>query len=337
MTLPEGEDRQRRIQKLLESREERLAEVKVEQNKTKKAYSSLWPTFSLTDIYAKCLCWLKNKPIKEESILAGIAETLNHISQGGIETEDIPPLVEIGKKIWTVPSMDIRHVVIDEAQDFSPYMIQLISEYIGHQSFTLVGDILQGIHGAQGIEKWETFQHENFGGKGEIAKLRTSYRSTQEIMALAQRILFTSGLSQKDEVKAVARHGEKPKILAVSSEKEKLMKSIALVKEWQEKGYQNIALITLTKNKGEQLYKIIGKQIAAQMLDETQNQYTGGLCIVSVAMAKGLEFDGVIVIDGDGENYPLHPFYGKLLYVACTRPLHGLAIVHEKPLSPLFF
>ena len=88
---------------------------------------------------------------------------------------------------------------------------------------------------------------------------------------------------------------------------------------------KNIAVIAKTSKKAEQIFRELKKDFPALSLCSSNSGSTGeGACVISLALTKGLEFDGVIVADTDGD------FSGdsnkRFLYMAVTRALHRLAI-----------
>ena len=330
LKMEEGEERQEKVQKLLASREVRITEVEEEKERLLKAFDQLWPNFDLVLLYGQFIQSLYNK----EEYQGVVEQTHKALEEKKLYIEDLPPIVEIGKKVIAFPTMDIRHVVIDEAQDFSPFMLNLLQGYTGNDSFTLVGDVMQGIHGAQGISDWNRFKEENFHHQGEICYLATSYRSTVEIMEVAQRVLYNGGLMEKQLFQPVLRHGNPVNVVKTADEKD-LSGVEKTIEEWTKKGYRNIAIICPTLEEGKKTHRKLSKTFTVTLLDHQERFYGGGLCVLSLAMAKGLEFDGVILPNVNKSHYPKESFYGKLLYVACTRALHELRIFYSGEESPL--
>ncbi len=324
LTIEEEQERQRRVRKLLQSRDERVAQVQEEKIKRLKYFDNLWPDFDLTAIYYEFLSFLNEK----ETYRQLVEETQRNINRKKLYLEDLPPLVEIGRRILPLGSTDIRHTVVDEAQDFSPFMMHLLQKHSGNDSFTLVGDVLQGIYGAQGIGDWQSFNTGNFHCQGQICYLATSYRSTREIMQLAKRVLTNSGLLGKTAFQAVPRQGEEPQMTRAQGW-EKIQQIAYTIKDWEEKGYKNIALICKTDGEAKKIYKQLKSHLSVNLLRPEQTLYQGGVVVISLAMAKGLEFDGVIIPSADKEAFPNEPFYAKLFYVACTRALHQLKIFYD--------
>ncbi|NLB90647.1 MAG: AAA family ATPase, partial [Clostridiales bacterium] len=335
LQLPEGIEKQQRARILLQSREKRIKEVETEQEKQKQRFVSLWPKLDLPLLYEEFLQWLKEKtPPEQQEIHDALEDTRKQVEKKLFYVEDLPPLLALGRKIWSFPSMDIRHVVIDEAQDVSPFMLQVIKNVVGHHSFTLVGDVLQGIYGNQGIDSWDMFQQQNFSEQGDILYLETSYRSTVEIMEQAEALLVAGGLAEKGSIRSVTRHGSKVEWIEASKQRRKESIVEKTIKQWQREGLQNIAVISPTQKSSKHMYDSLREKLPMFLLDEKKEAYTGGVCMLSLSMVKGLEFDGVIVMDADEKQYPQSPFSGKLLYVAATRALHKLTFVYEGKPTP---
>lgn len=114
--------------------------------------------------------------------------TLPYLEKGQAQLEDLPALVTLGRLICGVKQLPIRHVVVDECQDFSPYQVQLLRELTAGASFTLVGDLMQGVHEEEGIHSFSEWMEPVFHGEAALRQLVTSYRNTVEIMTLASRV-----------------------------------------------------------------------------------------------------------------------------------------------------
>ncbi len=335
MRLPDNEERRARTKKLLESREKRLLELKEEQRKFLKAYPGIWPAMRVLEVYEAFLHHLKceNAFGKEGEEL--IRRTLESIFRGEAGAEDLPAIMVIGRRVWGVPRLNVSHVVMDEAQDFSPFHCQLLKEMAGHDSFTMVGDLMQGIHGDEGIRDWEDIAGQVFGGRAQKKHLVVSYRNTVEIMTVASLIAARHPVPNQPKAQPVLRHGEKPVIMACSSNKERMEAIARQTAIWQEQGYHSIALIEKTEEACRLLYKALPAGLNARLLKAGDSHFEGGVLVMPAAIVKGLEFDCVLVADASAQAYPDEPFYCRLLYVLCTRPLHRLALVYAGEKSRL--
>ena len=82
--------------------------------------------------------------------------------------------------------------------------------------------------------------------------------------------------------------------------------------------------------------KAFSKEMSTHIKNITLNdtEYNGGICIITSYLAKGLEFDGVIISNSGEEEYNSNKIIDmKLLYVAMTRPLHELTILYKNDIT----
>ena len=229
----------------------------------------------------------------------------------------------------------MKHIVIDECQDFSPFQVELLKQTNPAATFTLVGDLYQGIRSDEGIRSWDEWTGPVFRGRAELKQLTVSYRNTVEIMELSQTVAGRYPIPGVCETKPVLRHGEMPRIVRAENEKERLALITGQVRAWQREGYHSIALIEKTAEQARKLFRAVGKELDARLLSETDADYSGGVLILPAGIAKGMEFDCVGICDASADNFPDEEFLCRILYVMMTRPLHRLCLWHRGEPSPL--
>lgn len=235
--------------------------------------------------------------------------------------DDLAPILYLKIKLEGLRYFqEIKHVVIDEAQDYSALEFKVIKELTGCTSMTILGDKNQRlIPENEGIPMENLDKYLDFKDI-EYFKLDKSYRSTQEIMGYANNYL-------KDEsIIPLVRNGEKVIEEQIGSReklKEELLKSI---KKFKEKGYESIAVICKNSMEVDKINDIIKDSIYIKTINKEDIIYTSGENIVPSYFAKGLEFDAVILIDKNiqDENYD------KTMYVMSTRALHELKVYKIK-------
>lgn len=320
--LPDGEDRRLRAQNLLKSREERLAELKTAQKDFFKTYDALWRSMDLLTVYG--LFW-QDMAVQDEAYAPVLAATLPLLQKKHAASEDLPTLLWIGERLYGLTRMDIRHVVIDEAQDVSPLQVKMLRRLFGHDAFTLVGDLWQGIYGDEGIRSWDDLCEGIFETRPEIATLSTSYRSTVEIVEFAQHVLSRHPLDGVSLGKPVLRHGEAPVLARAGNEKERIRIITEAVRVWQGEGFFSMAVIAKREQDAKKLHKELQAAVPeARLITQGDDTFGGGVLVMGASVVKGLEFDCVLIADADAAVYPDERFYAKLYYVLCTRPLHRL-------------
>lgn len=333
LKLPPGEERQRRIFEVYEVRDLRIKEVRTQAEERLKAYIAAFKVPTLLEAYQD---FLAHYSADDPDLLTQLAaENREELLAGRIRREDLAALVLICRGLFGLSrKLSIQHVVMDEAQDFSPFELSLLGTLTGSDSVTLMGDLAQSIHPFQGIESWKEVAEQCYQRAGlETMTLVTSYRSTMEIMAVAESVLAHFTSPERPAAKPVLRHGPAPRFYKVGDE-QRLPALQALAQEFAE-SYSSVAIITKTPAAGKALYGKLRKNIAVHLITQKDTHYEGGVTVLPAALAKGLEFDAAILADVSKENYHENPLDCHLLYVCLTRPLHALAGVFSGEPSSL--
>jgi DNA helicase-2/ATP-dependent DNA helicase PcrA len=263
------------------------------------------------------------------------ASTRAYLKKGEVKPEDLPALVWIHIAFNGAGKVAFDHVVVDEAQDVSPLQIALLNSFMSEPSFTILGDLAQGIHAYRGIQRWEELSDVFAADYRSYHALQMSYRSTLEIIEFANRILphTQTGLPPASPV---FRSGDPVELAVLESPEETLPYIESFIRANQEHGMQTIAIIGRTDEACARLAAQLAESgFPANLISESHTRYHGGITVVPVYLAKGLEFDSVLVTDADGQGYSGSPQDAKLLYVACTRALHRLTLCCCGSVTPL--
>ncbi len=258
--------------------------------------------------------------------------------KGRIELEDLAPLMYIKYSIFGIDfKFDLKHIVIDEAQDFSEFQFYVFKKIVKSNSLTILGDLAQGIYGYRGTINWENTMNVVFDGdeKPEYLTLKKTYRTTEEIMNTANHVIshITSKLNCPLG-EPVMKNGNKVTIKNLNSREELIERIKYRVSEFKKQGLKNIALICKTVGDCDTLYSDLNDDLF-HVISNKDSQYNGGLTIVPSFLSKGLEFDAVIITDCDVDNYSLNDTDVKLLYVCITRAMNTLDIYSVKPMTKL--
>lgn len=214
----------------------------------------------------------------------------------------------------------VKHLLIDEMQDYSPIQYKVIQKLFPCRK-TVLGDAGQSVI-PYGSSTAETIQKSLTAS--EIMKLCKSYRSTFEITDFAQKI------HPNAELEPVARHGEKPQILQFGSAVEELSGIMGLISTYRKSGYKSLGIICKTEQQARKMADML-KSYANDIsfLSSQSSAFVQGIVITSAHMAKGLEFDEVIIPQTDERNYRSE-IDKSMLYVAVTRAMHRLTLTfHE--------
>ncbi|MCF6411081.1 HelD family protein [Pseudalkalibacillus salsuginis] len=304
-----------------------------------KAYMKEWPDHNAftfyKELYKKTRLQSFALPIQGYLPRGVIDDTRKRMNKKEVTSEDLPALIWIHQRLFGMDKQGTyQHVVIDEAQDFSPFHINVLSLYVTEDSFTILGDISQGIHSYKGIEKWKEFIGVFGEGKSKYVQMKRSYRSTLEIIEYANRILqnmrHTVGLA-----KPVFRSGEPVREIQIGRT-DRTGKLISIIEQIQKSDANSIALIGRTAKDCKEVHERLTEHgIGVSLITADQTNYQGGISVIPVYMTKGLEFDAAVVLDADPDHYQLNDSDAKLLYVGCTRALHQLWVLYEDELTPL--
>ena len=251
--------------------------------------------------------------------------TLSSLNNNEVKYEDITPIIYIRAALEGFRTYgNMKHLLVDECQDYSPLFYEIVKKSFPNASLTIMGDLNQRIDKHSNVKSRDAIT--NVFNDIKTVVLTKSYRSTANITNFTKDILDTH-----EPIEAVDRIGENPTIYLVNNNlNERISEKII---EMQNKCYKSIAIICKNKENCEKLYsslKSIGTDVNLIVSDKCE--FKIGINIISSYIAKGLEFDGVIL--ADGENY-LSNEDKHLFYTACTRALHELHIFTNTSLEEI--
>ncbi len=337
-TMPDGPERRTRIIKLYESRDIRLEEIKARGKAFEKDEMKRWPKVELLDAYREFLSDAWHPPLREDELETWhllCAQKRPMLSSKHIEPEDLAPLATIALRFYGLPRGEIRHTVIDEAQDFSPFQFRLLRELSGNDSFTIVGDLMQGVRAWEGLRSWNEILDPVFAGRASLHPLRTSYRSTVEIMVFASRVAEHRPVPDQALARPVLRHGEEPSLHSFSTSKQRDAFLAKTIQDLLHEGWKTIAVLDRSVKRCAAIAKALPHELGARLVDAGDTHYEGGVLIMPSSLVKGLEFDCVIMADVSQDVYPDAELDARLLYVCLTRPLHKLICCYIGEITPL--
>ncbi len=209
---------------------------------------------------------------------------------------------------------EIKHIVIDEAQDYSKIQYIIIARIFKNANLTILGDINQTINPYYQYTSLNDLA-ELFGGSTCYLELTKSYRSSEEIIEYSNQIL---GLNHVSAI----RVGEKNPVIR-KHERNLKTELITDINELQKK-YSSVAIICKDDLIAYKIYEEIKNDVSVSLIQEKTTKFTKSLVVIPVYMAKGLEFDAVIVYNQIGNPFTKKEKY--LMYVAVTRAQHQLLI-----------
>lgn len=221
----------------------------------------------------------------------------------------------------------IKQVIVDEAQDYYPMHYYLLKNLFKEARFTIVGDVNQAVERKNDISFYdEIISIFNFEKSNKIF-LNKSYRSSYEISKFSERFL-EEGINTE----YFKRTEEAPEVVYKKDSESLENEMIKNIDSYKYQGYNSIAVICKNRKEAVNLYFRIKGKINVKLVDYLSEQNLNGIIIVPVYLAKGLEFDAVMVYGVDNKNYNT-VYDKKLLYVACTRALHRLSLYYTGKIS----
>lgn len=253
-----------------------------------------------------------------------------------LDVYDLAAMVYLKHRIKDIEDNDmVKHIVIDEAQDFGSFVFKVMKEVLPKATYTIMGDVSQNINYSSGMNDWEVIKNQIFSPERDsFYVLAKSYRNTIEISEFAQ-IILRHGSFANYPIEPIIRHGKKPEILCDIAEGKLLECCVRTIEEWQKEGYETIAVICRDKAESAKVRGMLSKQVVVEQTEAEDAVFSTGVMVLPVALTKGLEFDTVFLWDPTKMKYPCNDANVKLLYVAATRALHQLVVAAEGELSEI--
>ncbi len=255
--------------------------------------------------------------------------TIRQLEQRIINYEDVAPIIFLKAVLDAVGNTkSIKHVIIDEAQDYTVTQYEIFKKVFGHCNMTVLGDINQSVNGYMNIGGFDNITDIFKSMNGKSISLTKSYRSSKEIADFCKEILMSQNLSEQ-----LNRHGSKPKIIKIN-ESDLYRRIAADITKLKDRNHKLIAVICKTAGQCEVAYKSLSSYMDISLISNQNEVYQGGVVIIPSYLAKGLEFDVVLVNSIEDKDYSRKEDI-RLLYTVCTRALHELYLYYFDNMSSL--
>ncbi|MGL5822045.1 MAG: HelD family protein, partial [Sarcina sp.] len=336
-------ERRKEVIRLYDERDIKKVEIKKESRAAFNKYFEDWKGISTKNVYYELF---NNIEIFDEVTSGKIPEKLTNyikenlkknIESNFIDSDDLAAMLYLKFKIEGIDeSMMYKHIVVDEAQDYSPLQLEVISMISRGKSLTIVGDVGQGIYSYKGINSWDDIMNTLYKEKGIYKTLTQSYRSTVEIIEFANKVLKKQKNYPKPAM-PVLRHGMKPEINQFKTLKDFAEQVDLIVTDVRNKGKQSVAIICKTLSECKKLRDSMKKYSINDFVLVKNDDKTIDLNLIIIPsyLTKGLEFDCSIVYNASEDTYSNNDLDKKLLYVVLTRALHFEYIFYKDKLTCL--
>lgn len=256
--------------------------------------------------------------------------TFKSLHRNHIPHEDVAPIILLRRLIDGEPRYaNVRHLIIDEAQDYTPIHFEIIRQLFGDSSMTILGDLSQRINPYSGLDSYDVLGGILGKQAREVVELTKSYRSSWEISQFARGVLPTAMSADN-----VRRSGRKPVVVRAERPDQVAGLISAEIDALKADGMVSIAVVCKTAHEASGIYSKLLPNHDVRLVEAGSITFHHGIVVLPIYLAKGLEFDAVIIHDAGSETYGAETDR-KLLYTACTRALHSLTLYYSGELTPL--
>ncbi|MBH5316488.1 UvrD-helicase domain-containing protein [Paenibacillus sp. GSMTC-2017] len=260
-------------------------------------------------------------------------QTKDSIVRSELFHEDATPYLYVKEMIEGVrTNTEIKYVFVDEGQDYSAFQYEYLKKLFPRAKMTVLGDYGQAIFmQSTSLTATDSPLVRLFGEtETSLIRLVRSYRSTKEIVHFTKSMLLDGG-----DIIPIERGGKKPLLTRLQGSEgsdAQIMADIAILRA---EGFDSIAIITKSAAESRLAYeslRIHGGEFLQLITKETMG-FEKGVMVIPVYLAKGVEFDAVMIYDASSEAYSREN-ERKLMYTACTRAMHRLQLYTRGDWSP---
>ncbi|MFC4777415.1 RNA polymerase recycling motor HelD [Paenibacillus sp. GCM10023252] len=262
------------------------------------------------------------RQIEELTILA--------LDNGNLYYEDATPYLLLKELLEGFQTNSaVRHLFIDEGQDYSPFQFHFLKRLFPRSRMTVLGDLNQAIftHASadDGLGQLSSLYGEE---ETERISLTRSYRSTREIITFTSKMLKGGHF-----IEPFNRSGDEPSINQVKDHEAMLAALTERIAELQSAGHASIAVICKTAEQSRTVFDRLSPTQGCTLIQSETVTFGGGVVVIPAYLAKGVEFDAVLIYDASSSNY-WRESERKLFYTACTRAMHVLDLYYIEERTP---
>lgn len=271
--------------------------------------------------------WIKGEtPAEWEGICQA---TLEMIDSGKLSYEDATPFLFMKELILGFQTnRSIKQILVDEAQDYSPFQFEFLKRLFPAARMTVLGDFNQAIfaHSSEKVD-FHTLTSLYGPSETEVINMTRSYRSTKPIIEFTRRLVPNG-----DQIIPFEREGESPVLTQVSNHGELLDCITSKIAELRSLQYNSIAIICKSAEESKSAYDALSHIENIKLL-KSGSEYEQGVVVIPSYLSKGIEFDAVIIYNASEQVYGDESLR-KVFYTACTRAMHYLQLYSVGEPSP---
>lgn len=256
--------------------------------------------------------------------------TLEMLDENKLFYEDATPFLLLKELIHGFQTnSSIKHLVVDEAQDYSPFQFEFLRRLFPAARMTVLGDFNQAIFAhASEMVNFNTLTSLYGPDETEVINIARSYRSTKPIIEFTRRLVPNG-----ERIIPFEREGERPLLKQLSDQAELHSSIASKVTELQNLGLNSIAIICKSAEESISAYESLSSIEGIKLLKSSALEYEQGVVVVPSYLSKGIEFDAVIIYDASEHVYGDESLR-RVFYTACTRAMHYLQLYSIGEPSP---
>ena len=256
--------------------------------------------------------------------------TLENMESESMPFEDVSAVLYLHLKIYGSHAYrNIRQVIIDEAQDYTPLQYEIFRMLFPNAKYTVLGDVNQTLTRQKDLTFYEQVQKILNKKQASLVALEKSFRCTNEILQFALQLI-----RHKPKIQCFNRQGDAVVVRAYDNHEAYLTGIAREAEACRDKGFGTVCLLCRTEKRCAFLYEELKSRLEIHQMEHNEIESLEGVFLLPSYMAKGLEFDAVIICDADAGSYNTENDR-KMLYMECTRALHRLRVFCEGELTPL--
>lgn len=257
-------------------------------------------------------------------------ETLEMLKEGKLAYEDATPFLLLKELIQGFQTNgSIKHILVDEAQDYSPFQFEFLKRLFPSARMTVLGDFNQAIFAhASELHDFNTLMRLYGQEETEVINMTRSYRSTKPIIDFTRKLVPNG-----ERIIPFERDGEQPNLTQVLDHSELHHYIASKVETLRSLRYNSIAIICKSFEESKRAYEALSNIDDIKLIKRGSTEYEQGVIVIPSYLSKGIEFDAVIIYDASEHVYGDESLR-RVFYTACTRAMHFLQLYSVGKTSP---
>lgn len=248
--------------------------------------------------------------------------TIQMLDEDKLYYEDATPFLLLKELLLGFQiNSSIKHIIVDEAQDYSPFQFEFLRRLFPAARMTVLGDFNQGIfaHASEQVD-FNTLTNLYGPDETDVINLPRSYRSTKPIIEFTRRLVPNG-----ESIIPFERDGERPALKQAAHHEELHSCISSKIAELKGLGLNSIAIICKSAEESLSAYKSLSDIEEIKLIKSNSLEYEQGVVVVPSYLSKGIEFDAVIIYDASKHVYGDESLR-RVFYTACTRAMHYLQL-----------